>query len=132
MADLMNKLAAIALLVPLLLPAAWAAADPTRPPGAWLGQPAGDGLNEAGSSLRLQSVLLPQKGRAVAVISGRTVAVGGRLGDMQLVRLTEREAVLQGADGMTKLYLTPDVDKRMVLPPSRRQAGQDAQGKEKR
>ncbi len=98
-------------------------ADPTRPPASWLaadgGQP--DGAEEGG--LRLQSVLVRQSGRPVAVIGGRTVVLGERLGEARLVRVNEREAVLKGADGVTHLYLTPDVEKRMVETPASRKGG---------
>ena len=98
-------------------------ADPTRPPASWLaadgGQP--DGAEEGG--LRLQSVLVRQSGRPVAVIGGRTVVLGERLGEARLVRVNEREAVLKGADGVTHLYLTPEVEKRMVVTPASRKTG---------
>jgi len=100
-------------------------ADPTRPPAAWLA-PVDDAV-KAGSTtsggLRLQSVLLPQGGKPVAVIGGKTVPLGSRVGDATLVRLNEREAVLQGADGVTHLYLTPDVEKQMIETPKPRKTG---------
>ena len=49
-----------------------------------------------------------------------------------LVRLSEREAVLQGADGVVRLYLTPDVDKRMIVPAAGNKARKPAQVKETR
>lgn len=89
--------------------------DPTRPPA---GQPGGGesapGPEVMADGLRLQSVLLPQGGRPVAVISGKTVPLGGMLGESKLIRLTEREAILQGPEGTTHLYLTPGVSKTMV------------------
>lgn len=100
-------------------------ADPTRPPAAWL-IPADDAARsagDAGGGLRLQSVKMPQGGRPVAVIGGKTVALGGRVGGATLVRLNEREAVLQGADGVTHLYLTPDVEKQMIETPKPRKTG---------
>ncbi|PKO89162.1 MAG: hypothetical protein CVU18_04920 [Betaproteobacteria bacterium HGW-Betaproteobacteria-12] len=80
----------------------------------------------------MQSVLLPQRGRPVAIIGGQTVPLGSYVGVARLVSLTEREAVLQGPDGVTRLYLTPDVDKRMIVAPAANKARQAAQGKEKR
>ena len=100
-------------------------ADPTRPPAAWLA-PVVDAAKADGDTtggLRLQSVLMPQGGRPVAVIGGKTVALGGRVGGATLVRLNEREAVLQGADGVTHLYLTPDVEKQMIETPKPRKTG---------
>lgn len=105
--------------------------DPTRPPANWLspvdvgGQP-GDG---ASGGLRLQSVLMPQGGRPVAIIGGKMVALGGKVGEATLLRLNEREAVLQGADGVTHLYLTPDVQKQMIVTPKARKTGNAGQEK---
>ena len=105
----------LALLLPLLA----AAGDPTRPPEGW-GPPLA-GHAEADGGLRLQSVLLPQQGgRPVAVIGGRTVALGGHLGELTLIRLDEREAVLRGPEGLVRLFLTPDVDKQLISPPPRK------------
>jgi MSHA biogenesis protein MshK len=106
-------------------------ADPTRPPASWLNaaDDAAPGA-EAAAGFRLQSVLLPQGGRPVAVIGGKTVALGGNVGGATLVRLTEREAVLQGADGVTHLYLTPDVEKQMIVTPKSRKAGKSGPAKD--
>ncbi len=106
-------------------------ADPTRPPAAMLAT-GGDASPEAEAVAvqRLQSVLLPQGGRPVAVIGGKTVALGDSVGGAKLVRLNEREAVLQGADGVTHLYLTPDVEKRMIVTPNSRKAGKSGPAKD--
>lgn len=106
-------------------------ADPTRPPANWLAPQegaAGDGDGNAGG-LRLQSVLMPQGGRPVAVIGGKTVPLGGKLGGATLIRLNEREAVLQGVDGVTHLYLTPDVQKQMIVMPAAGKAAKSGQVK---
>lgn len=106
-------------------------ADPTRPPANWMAQAEGavDGGDGAAGALRLQSVLMPQGGRPVAVIGGKTVVLGGKLGGATLVRLNEREAVLQGADGVTHLYLTPDVQKHMIVTPAAGKAAKAGQVK---
>jgi len=121
------------LLVLACLPAVALAdmADPTRPPAAMLtaGGDASSG-GEAAPALRLQSVLLPQGGRPVAVIGGKTVALGGSVGGATLIRLNEREAVLRGADGVTHLYLTPDVEKQMIVMPKSRKAGKSGPAKD--
>jgi MSHA biogenesis protein MshK len=131
MAGLVNTAGLLALLSLVPFGTALAASDPTRPPASWL-SPSEAPAGVAGKSLRLQSVLMPQRGRPVAIIGGQTVALGERVGDARLIRLTEREAVLQGPDGVTRLYLTPDVDKRMIVAPAATKARQAAQGKEKR
>ena len=124
----MNKLLPFLLLLPLAAQAQ--SADPTRPPEAWQSPTAVAGEGAAESGPRLQSVLLPERGRPVAVISGKTVALGERLGQATLVGLTEREAILRGPDGVTHLYLTPDVDKKMMDKPPAGKTGQAARKKE--
>lgn len=116
------KLIAIVLLA-LATPAFAQSADPTRPPDAWQA-PGGEQAGGEGvvGGLRLQSVLMPQGGRPVAVIGGKMVVLGGEIGGAKLVRLNEHEAVLQGADGVTHLYLTPDVQKQMIVTPGARKA----------
>ncbi len=109
-----------------------AAGDPTRPPSSWVEPSPVSGQVGESEGLRLQSVLIPQRGKPVAVIGGVTVTLGERVGDARLVRLTEREAVLQGADGVTHLYLTPDVKKQLIVAPATRKSGKAGQGKELR
>lgn len=97
-------------------------ADPTRPPASWLA-PAEEahGAGDSGGGMRLQSVLMSQGRHPVAVIGGKTVVLGGKIGGATLVRLNEKEAVLQGPDGVTHLYMAPDVDKQMIVTPHARQ-----------
>lgn len=113
----------------LAAPAAFALDDPTRPPAAWANPgeaaaPAGDG------GPRLKSVLWPQRGQPLAIIDGQTVPLGGRVGEARLVRLSEREAVLSGPEGVTRLYLTPDVEKQMIATPGARGKGKTGAGKD--
>ena len=105
-------------------------ADPTRPPAAWL-SPVADARpgSEGAGPLRLQSVLMRQGGRPVAVIGGIVAALGGHVDGATLVRLNEREAVLQGTDGVTHLYLTPDVEKQMIDTPKPRKTRKSGQVK---
>lgn len=124
MAGLMRS-AAFALLL-FASSAIAQSADPTRPPANWLA-PEDPSATGEGGGVRLQSVKIPQRGRAVAVISGKTVVVGERIGEATLIRVSEREAVLQGADGVTHLYLTPDVEKQMIVTPKSRKAGKAGQ-----
>lgn len=84
--------------------------DPTRPPAGVVGA---DGSVAAAGSIGLTSVFLPKKGRAAAVIDGQLVEVGGIVREARLVRLSETEAVLEGPEGIERLYLTPDVEKKM-------------------
>ncbi|MBX9963616.1 MAG: MSHA biogenesis protein MshK [Burkholderiales bacterium] len=95
---------------------AWAETlpDPTRPP-AFLFAPAdGDGPPaEASGGLVLQSVLIAPNRRS-AIIGGRTLSVGDRLGDFTLVRVSEGEVQLRGPEGARTLKLFPAVTKRVA------------------
>ena len=109
MADRLRRalLALFALVV--LLPAARAQAllaDPTRPPAGVLAPEAAEASGPV-----LQSVLVPKRGKPLAVISGQQVRLGERYGERRLVKVTEREAVLEGPDGIERLRLTPGVEK---------------------
>jgi MSHA biogenesis protein MshK len=85
--------------------------DPTRPP-AVLGQ-AGDGgasSSEAGRPV-LQSVLI-SPGRTMAMISGRMVRVGDRVGEARVIKISETEVVLRNGKELETLKLFPGVEKR--------------------
>ena len=84
-------------------------ADPTRPPGAG-GDSGAEAVAPAGA--RLQSVLISPT-RRVAVIDGRAVALGGRIGDATLETVTESAAVLRYAGRRETLWLMPGVDKQV-------------------
>lgn len=132
MAGLMSRLPQSLLCLGLVLAAGGAlpAEDPTRPPAVWQAADSATGNSPDAGGLRLQSVLMPQHGKPVAIIGGTTVALGASVGGATLVRLSEREAVLQGPDGVTRLYLTPDVKKQMIVSPSPRRTGKAGQGKD--
>lgn len=86
--------------------------DPTRPPAGYV--PAAQGGGTADTGPRLQSVMLPKRGKPTAVISGQVVSLGDKVGDGRLARLTEGEAVIVGPQGVERLRLTPEVEKVMV------------------
>jgi len=81
--------------------------DPTRPPliDAGIGTSA-----EAVSAQRLQSTLL-SSGRRLAVIDGQTFALGGKVGDARVLRISETEVVLQRGADTEVLKLHPSVAK---------------------
>ena len=85
--------------------------DPTRPPGILAVDPQA-AVDVSGPVL--QSVIIPKKGRPVAVIGGQQVRLGEKYGESRLVRLNEREAVLDGPSGIEHLPLTPGVEKIAV------------------
>ena len=89
-----------------------ALSDPTRPPLAF-SSPTMDAGPLAGPVL--QSVKIPKKGKPLAVIGGQQVRLGEFYGDSRLIRLTEREAVLQGPAGTERLMLTPGIEKTHII-----------------
>lgn len=99
-------------------------ADPTRPPAGFL-ESATPG--EAAGGRVLQSVIIPRQGKPLAVIDGQTVRLGQRVGDARLIKLNEREAVLDGPQGIERLLLTPGVEKTDIRPAnvSKRSAGRN-------
>jgi MSHA biogenesis protein MshK len=81
--------------------------DPTRPPASVFSEaPEVDG----GAPV-LQSVIIPKKGKPIAVIGGQQVRLGEMYGENRLLKLTEREAVLDGPGGLMHLQLTPGIEK---------------------
>lgn len=94
------------------VPAGSALADPTRPPTSVASDPAMAG-SETGPVL--QSVIMPKKGKPVAIIGGQQVSLGGKYGDSRLISLSEREAVLQGPGGIERLLLTPGIEKTNII-----------------
>ena len=86
--------------------------DPTRPPAGVLAPEP-----EAGEVTGpvLQFVLVPRRGKPVAVIGGQQVRLGERYGESRLVKLSEYEAVLDSPSGLERLRLTPDVEKTNIV-----------------
>ncbi len=86
--------------------------DPTTPPASFGTAPSQGSGYAAASGPMLQSVMI-SPGRRVAVISGQAVALGGKYGDAQVVRITESEVVLQNGSGLQTIRLFPGVEKKM-------------------
>jgi MSHA biogenesis protein MshK len=106
----------------LLTLAGWAQAqglpDPTRPPAI-----VGDGTGTAAAGQQaepppsgLQSIIRHEGGKAAAVINGRYVELGGRIGDATLTRINEDSVELRSASGRETMYLTPGIGKKKVKP----------------
>lgn len=93
--------------------AAQALPDPTRPPSG--ARVTAEGPNAAAAASEpapvLESVLIGRD-RSMAVISGRRLFVGDRVGDARIVRITGTEVVLRSSEGQTTLKLFPQVEKR--------------------
>ena len=86
--------------------------DPTRPPAALEMASQGSGA-DGDVGPKLQSVLISPS-RRVAVVSGQTVTVGDKIGESQLVKISEGEVVLRNGKILQTLKLFPDVEKRPV------------------
>ena len=116
MAERMTR-SAFAALALSFAPLAFAQgmSDPTRPPSASAVDGRGEGAPEAATS-QLQSVLI-SPGRKLAVINGQTVALGGRIGDATLTKITETGVVLKRGDALQSLALLPGVDKKRARSP---------------
>lgn len=80
--------------------------DPTRPPSA---SPSLQTTREEPS--RLQSVLI-SPGRKLAVIDGRTVMLGERVGDATVIAIAPARVILQRGGAYQTLELHPGVDKK--------------------
>ena len=105
-------LAAVALLAAAGMATAQDALDdPTRPPAA-LSAPAASGVPAAAGLPDLQSILVSQRpgGRRVAVIDGKPVRQGQRVGDAILETIRPTEVVLKrGRQRVTlKLFRPPE------------------------
>lgn len=112
MAQYLRSLASTALTAVSLLPvpaAAQALADPTRPPAA-LGSSAADS-DKPEEPPALQSVLISPQ-RRVAIINGRSVQVGDKVGQARVARILENEVVLRDGKEVQVLKLFPQVEKK--------------------
>jgi len=84
--------------------------DPTRPPMA-IAKPGA--VEEAPPATQLQSILISSR-RRVAVINGNTVALGDRIGDARVVKITETEVVLKTGEETEVLKMYPGMEKQPV------------------
>jgi MSHA biogenesis protein MshK len=86
--------------------------DPTRPPVLVEGEPAATTNAPSG----LQSIVRRAQGKSAAVINGKYVELGGKVGDATLTRIDEDSVELRSASGRETMYLTPGVGKKKVKP----------------
>ena len=92
-----------ALALALAPAAAQSLPDPTRPPPEAALTPGETPAAPVSEGPQLQSVLVGEHGREVAVIDGKTVRVGEKIDGALLVRVGKDEAVLQR--GATRVVL---------------------------
>ena len=74
------------------------------------------------STKMLHQYLVLREGKNRAVIDGQEVALGGRLGDARLVRLTETEATLRSRTETVVLKLGPDLKTPVAPAKSQKEA----------
>lgn len=89
--------------------------DPTRPPVLVTAESAGEQVD---TGPVLQSVLIAPQ-RRLAIISGQTVELNGKYGDLTLIRVSETEVVLRNRQNVKEtqtLKLFPSFEKRMSQP----------------
>jgi MSHA biogenesis protein MshK len=100
----------LGVLFALLAASAENLTDPTRPP-------AGFGKNQAADAVAsvpvLQSILISPT-RKIAIISGKTLKAGDKLGDAQLVTIGENEVVLRTGKQVQVLKLYPSLRKQAL------------------
>lgn len=82
--------------------------DPTRPPDAM----AADSDGEIGH-FRLDMVMRPVKGKALAVINGQQLKLGEEIDGVKVVDIRDGSVTLRGADGKETVTLSPGVEKIM-------------------
>ena len=83
--------------------------DPTQPPPeARLGTPGAADLAPVRSGPQLQSVLLGNHGRQVAVIDGQSLQVGDKINGATLVKVRQDHVVLQRGRAQQILKLFPE------------------------
>lgn len=90
-------------------------ADPMRPPE---GVAATDGGVAPAAQSGVQAVIVRPKGKSVAVINGKQVSVGDKLGDKKIVKISEKEIVLKGESGREVIKVMPAIEKIPVKQPS--------------
>lgn len=94
--------------------------DPTRPAASAMPQEAGGSIASTPAANGLQAVIIRPDGKSVALIDGRSVGVGDRMGDRRVTRISEGEVVLQGAGGREVLKVVPAAEKLPIKKDARR------------
>ncbi|SNS82494.1 MSHA biogenesis protein MshK [Noviherbaspirillum humi] len=116
MAQSLKAVAALLSMLPLCVAAsAEALVDPTRPPAALARARASASSGEAeAAGAGLHSIFYSES-RRFAIIDGRQVMTGDRVGNARIVRIAEDEVVLQEDGRLRSMKLYPDVQKNYAL-----------------
>ncbi|MEW6703923.1 MAG: hypothetical protein AB1430_03640 [Pseudomonadota bacterium] len=99
-------------------------ADPTRPPvlaAVAASAPVRTASAVPARAPRVQSVQLPREGGASALVDGRLVFVGDRLGGATVVGIDARGVALRGAQG--RMEHLPLIDRAIVVQQTSAPAG---------
>ncbi len=105
MAQHLNKVSLLGLLLLCAGAHAQTVVDPTRPPA---GLAKDQGETYAGPVL--QSILISST-RRIAIISGKTVKMGDKFGEAQVISISENEVVLRTGKDKQVLKLYPSLYK---------------------
>ena len=81
--------------------------DPTRPPAGF----GGAATAPVESAPRLQSILISST-RRIVIINGKTMKVGDKIGDAQLVAINENDVLLRTGKSLEVLRLYPSLVRR--------------------
>jgi len=81
-------------------------ADPTRRPDVRAAEPAA--AQSVGPSLQL---IILSPGRRLAVINGKTMRIGDRVGEARIVAIDVDSVRLRSGDGLTVMKLLPSAEK---------------------
>lgn len=87
--------------------------DPMRPADLQMA-PSPAGTAAAPVESGVQMVIVRPGGKSTAVINGQLVAVGDKLGDKRVLKITETEVVLKGDGGRESIKATPAIEKLPV------------------
>lgn len=87
---------------------AHAMTDPTQPPRAVT---AGEGAAGSAKALTLQSVMILPHRRS-AIIDGARVEIGGRIGEAEVLKISETEVTLRHGSRIEILKMYPDIEKK--------------------
>ena len=85
--------------------------DPTQPPVAPQRTVSGFAAPDLGPAL--QSILISQF-RTEAIVSGKVVHIGDRVGNARVVKISESEVLLRNENGLQTLKLFPGLVKRLM------------------
>ncbi len=103
---------------------AQALVDPTRPPT--MAAHSADGASSSAGAPVLQSVLISPH-RVEAIISGKTVRVGDKVGSAKISKITESEVILRDGKNTQVLKLFPSIEKKRAAITPRALAGDNRQ-----